>query len=90
MMRNQEIKIRLFSGLSKVMHIGTRIAEKTFEHAADNTGIKRRAGVYFLGHSYATHLPKTGTDLGYIEEFLVHKNSKTTEIYTHLPDGMRV
>jgi len=33
MMRNQEIKIRLFSGLSKVMHIGTRIVEKTYESA---------------------------------------------------------
>lgn len=27
---------------------------------------------------------KSGTDLRYIHELLGHKNSKTTEIYTHL------
>ncbi len=57
---------------------------KVVKSLAKKAGILRNVTPQMLRHSFATHHLEQGTDLRYIQEFLGHNSSKTTEIYTHV------
>lgn len=74
----------LFPGNPKDMPISSRNIQKVFEKALHEAGIKKKATVHTLRHSFATHLLEAGTDLYHIQHLLGHTTIKTTAIYLHL------
>lgn len=76
----------LFPGQKGEGHITERSVQKVFEKACFQAGIKKKATVHTLRHSFATHLLENGTDLRYIQELLGHGSSTTTQIYTHISE----
>lgn len=60
------------------------VVQAAFRKALLATGIRKRAHVHTLRHSYATHLLEAGVNLRQIQVNLGHNSPQTTAVYTHL------
>jgi len=74
----------LFEGNVRGRQYSERSIENVIKKAIYLAGIKKPVTLHWLRHSYATHLHERGVDIHLIQLLLGHKNTKTTEIYTHV------
>ena len=60
------------------------VVQSAFREALKASGIRKRAHVHTLRHSYATHMLEAGVNLRQIQVNLGHNSPQTTANYTHL------
>ncbi|VGO12559.1 Tyrosine recombinase XerD [Pontiella desulfatans] len=72
------------SGKEMRHHVLESGFQKAVKEAVGKAGIRKRATVHTLRHSFATHLLENGTTIRMVQEMMGHKHVKTTEIYTHV------
>ena len=60
-----------------------------FRSALKRSGIRKKAHVHTLRHSYATHLLELGLSTRVVQSHLGHVSVRTTERYTHLTREVR-
>lgn len=78
----------LFEGNEKGKRYSAASLQSVLRRSAKAAGIKRKVTPHMLRHSFATHMMERGTDVRIIQRLLGHSTIKTTEIYTHVTDGI--
>jgi site-specific recombinase XerD len=82
--RESKPKGFLFPGVGGNKPLCISAAQKAFDRARLQAGIKKPVSFHTLRHSFATHLIESGTSVRTIQALLGHRSLQTTERYTHL------
>jgi integrase/recombinase XerD len=74
----------LFPSKDPAQPLSGSSVQKVFKKALHRAGIRKKASVHTLRHSFATHLLESGTDMYHIQRLLGHTTAKTTSLYLHI------
>ncbi len=72
------------TGSCETKPMSKQSVQRAIQLAVADAGIRKKAHLHTLRHSYATHLLEQGVSLKLIQEYLGHANIQTTLIYVHL------
>jgi len=64
--------------------MGKGSLQKAFHDALRASGLRKKASIHTLRHSYATHLLAMGVNIRQLQVYLGHEDIETTTLYTHL------
>lgn len=69
-----------------------RALQKSYDRSKEKAGIKQpdKIGIHSLRHTYATYLLAATGNLRFVQRQLGHASIKTTEIYSHILDAMKL
>lgn len=65
-------------------HLHSSSIRRALSTAVQQAGIFKKVSCHTFGHSFATQLIATGTDIRTVQALLGHNDVKTTQIYTHV------
>lgn len=74
----------IFFGRTKTKPMPIDTAQKIYNKAKADAGVKRGKGIHTLRHSFATHLIEQGTHTYVLQQMLGHKSIRTTARYLHI------
>jgi site-specific recombinase XerD len=72
------------SGTQRRHHLHESVLQRAGKEGARKARLSPRVNCHTVRHSFATHLLEEGYDIRTIQEWLGHRDVKTTMIYTHV------